>query len=1081
MTRFRHACRLATLLLLAGYAGAADVYGQRFAEPRIYFTQANLNKGGSVTALRGQENFLRLYVPAVVKDTPLDPAALTFTVELPAGLTILPDVGEPLSVAPAGAGIRVSGRLDPDKVRLRCVNNTWGIERVVWFAIDPAAPAESPITVSLAHQGRETFADRAKLVLRPELVAPTPVDPRRFRLWLHYGPHLRGQEWDALADYLRRAGINTVQVMAPKADMMTAMRERGFYVIAQRGGSYEKVYRELAEALEQGQAWFDQADADNIRQVADCADAVLWDFEPRPADIPDQPKLLALFRQRTGVDADRATIQAKHLDRWVPFAQDVYAELTRNWAAWTRSLNPKLETILTEGRCNVFDPSGQIDYRRVAGDVTFCDPMNYSGAGAVAGLRQWLAAAPQARFTGCQNVALHSYATVFASADTIMLQTLTAALLGNAGTSVYPGPAMDAENFIAWNRVMTFLGANQEVIWAGQRGPRELLLTLTPKEDRRIQLGNGKTIRNLYPDWATDAVTGTYRAADGQSYLVAIANWNATEPCFAKIELPSAGAGWLALDDEQREAVPLRDGALLVRTPPQDYRGFRLVRGAAPDGYRTTDRTAELAAWLGTGGEPAAESKYLGYDDIDGDNAFEYVVTTPAQTVWLDQGGRIVRWRTGETTLTTHPLGLGRDMIWQPQSEQGNAAMDAPMKLTERSAGADCVELTFARSVRLPGVGGQSSLALEKRYQLALNRADVGVEVTATYNSLAAEAIDFSYRVHNHLAGAGAPWVDDGANLTEFPAGETFSVPNAGLSEAHRSLVYGGCPVKEPLACRRFGTWNPATRALLTIVPRAPESLLQLLRWASRSGDAATVEWMYRPQRLAGAASWTTAYDLSLRGQVTKLDRGRVDEAAPRAMAASGESGRLLFHVDFAAGADAVTAGGQTAATVTGPAVYEPTPTGRGLRVADGTSVAWLPEGNLDPARGKLFVRFKPLWDGSDQVTHFLLRIRPTAGLIYVGKLDDGRFLINLLDQGGKQHYPWALARHWRAGDWHEATMTWDAALGRITLFLDGQKAAAHEGQPWPMASFDNRRQDCRILIPDSAQAVIDELKIWDR
>ena len=35
--------------------------------------------------------------------------------------------------------------------------------------------------------------------------------------------------------------------------------------------------------------------------------------------------------------------------------------------------------------------------------------------------------------------------------------------------------------------------------------------------------------------------------------------------------------------------------------------------------------------------------------------------------------------------------------------------------------------------------------------------------------------------------------------------------------------------------------------------------------------------------------------------------------------------------------------------------------------------------------------------------------------------------------------------------------------------------------EPWQMGKLDNMSTKCRITIPDSAEAVIVEIKIWDR
>jgi len=102
--------------------------------------------------------------------------------------------------------------------------------------------------------------------------------------------------------------------------------------------------------------------------------------------------------------------------------------------------------------------------------------MNFAGLDSLHVLRQWQRRVPAAQITGCQNVAASSYHTLFVSPRGIMLQPVSAALVGCKGTSIYPGPAMDAENFAFLNRAMGFLGRNQELIFAATPDPGELQL-----------------------------------------------------------------------------------------------------------------------------------------------------------------------------------------------------------------------------------------------------------------------------------------------------------------------------------------------------------------------------------------------------------------------------------------------------------------------------------------------------------------------------------------------------------------------------------------------------------------------------
>jgi hypothetical protein len=109
-----------------------------------------------------------------------------------------------------------------------------------------------------------------------------------------------------------------------------------------------------------------------------------------------------------------------------------------------------------------------------------------------------------------------------------------------------------------------------------------------------------------------------------------------------------------------------------------------------------------------------------------------------------------------------------------------------------------------------------------------------------------------------------------------------------------------------------------------------------------------------------------------------------------------------------------------------------------------------------------------------------LLTVRPRAGFAYLGKTSDGRFLLNLFDEKDSQHYPTTSIRTLRAGTWHEALATWNATKGVMAMFWDGQKTGEYRSQPWQMAPLDNTLPYCRLTIPEEAEAVIDEVKVWD-
>lgn len=158
---------------------------------------------------------------------------------------------------------------------------------------------------------------------------------------------------------------------------------------------------------------------------------------------------------------------------------------------------------------------------------------------------------------------------------------------------------------------------------------------------------------------------------------------------------------------------------------------------------------------------------------------------------------------------------------------------------------------------------------------------------------------------------------------------------------------------------------------------------------------------------------------------------------------------------------------------------YKKISAGRAIRFSGGTELSYQPEDNINPRKGRLEIRFKPLWNGSDGKSHVSFQAKPLSGMLYLGKLADGRLVFNMIGTGNKQHCPSHKVRTMKAGNWHKVTVLRNCDLGRITLYLDGQKASDYESEPWQMWKLDDRNPKCRIRIPANAEMLIDELKIW--
>ena len=1137
------------VLLSPSTAFGENVSNKRFDPPRAYFTHANLNKNGFVSAIKGQENFLSLYFAAIDNSAKkYEAEGFSFSVLLPPFVRMLEAGGKADDVRKTEFNgrpyIEVRRDLDPKTVFARCLRGPWGIDQTLWFRLDDARVPEAPqpIRIALFYRGKQVHHSDARLRVYGALKTPPPVDPKNFKLWLHYGPHARHPHYDELADYLRKAGVNTVQIMS-NPEYMREMQKRGFFVIAQRGGSYSKVHRELRECLTLGPKWFEKSDGGVMRKALPHGDAVLWDFEPSPAHIELDEWTASEFAKKLNLDKPALLtedlIREKYLPRWIEFRQQQCAQAVRHWADFCRSFRPDIRTILTEGRANVFDPPGQIDYRNVGSSVTYCDPMNFTGIRALFNLKQWMKHAPNATFTGCQNVAAGSKHNVFISAQTIMLQILGSVLVGGKGTSIYPGPAMDGENFVLFNRVMGFIGRNQQALFRGKAQPPELIVLPLPKEDLEVKLGDGPTLRNIYPDWDRESIHRSFFNPVKREYLAVVGNWNGSEPCIFKLKMSTGRGRWRVLDDENREVHQL-DGkgtlssadlseGIYLKVPAYDYRGFRIApaENVSPKviaDYRSVElselrkeamsytRKSRFDAQA-----PAADKVQLGFDDFDSNNQLEYVVQSPKQKLWISQQGTILKWQAAGKRLQTAGQGLLRDMIWLPQTERSNASMDSAMTLESRKVRQDRVELSFKQTVSLDTVGAMVSLGIEKEMTVFPNEGKVQVHMRIVNTSLAMELkqLALSLRVHNHIdhekTGPTFTWIEDSDRRLKWDGHRNYSAPLEGLNKEESGEVFGGYAVMGPFGLKSFGEYFPKQKLLLTYRPGRSEDLLQLLRWRAQAGaqgrgGSGTIEWMYQPKPMAKGEAIEFEYEVSLKisdepsaadwaADGTKAKRVEVPIATesepkpkpvkpnpPKAARPEPRKDGLLFHLDFEEGPDAVYAAGDTKASVKGKPAYEKTPGGRGIRITKGSELSYLPEANINLSRGKLYMKFKPLWHGMDQKNHYLLTVTPRPGYLYFGKLPDGRLILNMFDEKMKQHYPWHLIRTMKAETWHTVTVTWDCPKGRMTLFLDGKKVAGFDGvEPWKMGKLDNRNTRCRLLITEGADAVIEEVKIWDR
>ncbi|MFK5924854.1 MAG: hypothetical protein QM496_21965 [Verrucomicrobiota bacterium] len=561
-------------------AGKTDnIYRKRFDLPRAVFTHGNMVKPGVVFALKGQDNFLPLYVAAIEDDQKKYQAeGFSYTILVPNFIQILDPEKNGLTISKTtfeGKSYKkIERQLDPKKISARCFKAAYGLEETLWYRFDENHTATEPplLRITLNYQGKPISRAEARLHIYDELEKPAQVSPDDFKFYLASGPLFRPGHYDEFAKMQRKAGFNTLLLFSKDPEPIKEMKKRGFYVIAQRGGSYHKVQQQLKQCLEQGPAWFTKADGGEMEKVLAHSDAVLWDFEPRPqsfSSLPADEWSIAEFRKTAKIKDDieltEKIIKEKYHQKWIEFRQDQLALVIKHWVDFCHAINPKIETIITEGRSNRFDPSEQIDYKKYARYVTYCDPMNTNMRVSVTGMKKWMARVPEAEFLGCQNLAMPGSHISYGQ-DISKLQLISSVLIGSKGNAIFPGRSMDASDFVIYNRAMNFIGKHQNFFFKGQADPKNISLAASSDKD---------------------IVSRAYADNKGDNFLLVACNWNRKNDATLHLKMNPGDGEWLLIDEDNRQRFTL-DGktsmpasalqkGVSLNVPAASYRGFRLL------------------------------------------------------------------------------------------------------------------------------------------------------------------------------------------------------------------------------------------------------------------------------------------------------------------------------------------------------------------------------------------------------------------------------------------------------------------------------------------------------------------------
>ena len=212
-----------------------DIYRKRFGLPRAVFTHGNMVKPGVISALKGQDNFLPLYIAAIERgQTEYQAEGFSYTILVPDFVQILDQEKNGLVITRTkfkGKNYqKIERQLDPKKLAARCLKAAYGLEETLWYRLDESKiTADSPLLrITLNYQGKPISRAEARLQIFDELETPQQVSPENFKFYLASGPLFRKGHYDQFAEMQRKAGFNTLLLFSNDVEPIKEMKKTRF-------------------------------------------------------------------------------------------------------------------------------------------------------------------------------------------------------------------------------------------------------------------------------------------------------------------------------------------------------------------------------------------------------------------------------------------------------------------------------------------------------------------------------------------------------------------------------------------------------------------------------------------------------------------------------------------------------------------------------------------------------------------------------------------------------------------------------------------------------------------------------------
>jgi hypothetical protein len=591
---------------------AADVYGKRLDPPHIYFVHSSICKSGVTSGIKGQENFLELFITSVADDTgKYTPENFSYEVLLPAylkfagvthrfpdnGITTIyeddPRLAVTETVWQGKPYWKVEKSIDAERAKVRFFDQSSSGANVdtLWYRTDAdqEVPDETqPIQVTLFHKGRACHTDTSELKIYEALETPPKISPRDFLLWLYRGPRWRNGAWDELGDSLAKAGINAIQygidspshptgVDPAQDECIKEMRKRGFYIIVSTGGGYafgdspRSIYKAVERGLgkyeddpvSMGPRWFEDADKGAMERYAPMADAALWNFEPgaRVSLASLDPWNTGQFKELFGIPADEElnlVVDIRDLgktDNWVT-TEAIEPEKIERWMGHRREL---ISLVIKNWADFVRGINPDIETIITEGNMGV-----KPGSGRDLGYENfgdYVTYCQPMRFSG--PVALRKMTSY-------MKQAPNAQFLGcqNVSHGSYGRVVVPAEEIMLQVLGAALIGCKGTGLYAGLSMDAENFVLLnramgflgrnqdlifegTP-DPANLAL---EVVTREDPDQARDLISRAYRGNRQDEYLVVVGNYNQEKPCYLKLTISAPDGNWFIVDEESKQVL----------------------------------------------------------------------------------------------------------------------------------------------------------------------------------------------------------------------------------------------------------------------------------------------------------------------------------------------------------------------------------------------------------------------------------------------------------------------------------------------------------------------------------------------